>query len=76
MIPRFDLFMVEQSGEISWIGAAESLQEAELQLRMHSHQLASTKSVGQFLLLDQKTGTRRVVRAREIHEKEATDSAS
>jgi hypothetical protein len=66
--------MVEKSGEVSWIGAAETLQEAELHLQIHLYQLAPTKSVEQFLLLDQKTGAGRVVRAGEIPEKPAADS--
>ena len=51
--PRFDLFRVETSGEVCWMGTAENRVAAEKHLMPHAVGQASA----QFILLDQSTGT-------------------
>jgi hypothetical protein len=62
MIQRFDIFAIENDGEPVWLGTAEDMQSARLRVS----QMASTKSVQQFLVLDQKTGKKTYISAEEV----------
>jgi hypothetical protein len=62
MIPRFDIFMLE-NGEPRWLEAVENLEQAKAKLQL----LQIVDATNHFLVLDQKTGNKTVLSAAEIH---------
>jgi hypothetical protein len=56
MTAAFDIFRLEPEGTVCWLGAAESLEDANARIR----QLAASGKVG-FVILDQNTGNRLIV---------------
>jgi hypothetical protein len=62
MIERFDIFTIENNGEPVWLGTAGDMQS----VRLRVSQMASTKSVQRFLVLDQKTGKKTYISAEEV----------
>jgi len=62
MIPRFDLFILE-NGEPRWLEAVENLEHAKSRLQL----LQAVDLTDHFLVLDQKTGNQIVLSAAEIH---------
>jgi hypothetical protein len=62
MIPRFDIFVLE-NGEPCWLEAVENLEQAKSRLKL----LQAADFTNQFLVLDQRTGNKIIISAAEIH---------
>jgi hypothetical protein len=61
MSTPFDIFRLDQAG-VRWLESAESLDHAKTRI----HELA-VSSPGEFLLLDQKTGNKVVIKPDQAH---------
>jgi hypothetical protein len=56
----FDIFRTEGTGSVLWIGSAASVTEAKARIRQQS-----AGSPGEYLLLNQQTGTKLVIKLDE-----------
>jgi hypothetical protein len=72
MTPRFDIFKIEQDGNLYWLEAAADLINAKLRLQ----QLVTNESTKNFLLLDHMTGNKRIVTADDICNENSTAKRS
>jgi hypothetical protein len=59
--PPFDLFLVEGTGGFRWIAATSTIEDA----KTCAQQLAA-KSPGEFILLDQRTGNKMVLKPESL----------
>ncbi len=59
----FDIFRAESNGSVLWIGSAASVAEAKACI-----QRQSASSAGEFLLLNQETGSKLVIKPDDIDE--------
>ena len=56
MVPSFDIFKIDLTGDVLWRDAAESLVSARVSIEK-----LATSSPGEYLIFDQKTGQRVLV---------------
>jgi hypothetical protein len=61
MTAPFDIFRAESNGSVFWIGSAASVAEAKARIREQS-----TSSAGEFLLLNQETGSKLVIKPDDL----------
>jgi hypothetical protein len=61
MTPPFDIFQTETSGGVRWLEAAATLEDAKARVE----ELAA-RSPGEYLLLNQKTGNKLVIKLNGI----------
>jgi hypothetical protein len=55
--PPFDLFMIETSGSFRWVAATSTIEDAKTRV-----QELAVKTPGEFILLDQRTGNKMVLK--------------
>jgi|HubBroStandDraft_2_1064218.scaffolds.fasta_scaffold357472_2 hypothetical protein len=61
MTAPFDIFQAESNGSVRWLGSAESIADAKARVQQHS-----ATSPGEYLLLNQKTGSKLVIKLDDI----------
>ena len=61
MTAPFDIFQAEGNGSVRWIGSAETLAEDRARIQQQSG-----SSAGEFLLLNQETGTKVVIKPDDL----------
>jgi hypothetical protein len=60
MTAPFDIFQTESNGSVRWIGSAETLADAKARIQENS-----LRSPGEYLLLNQLTGRKLVIKLDE-----------
>jgi hypothetical protein len=59
--PPFDLFMIETNGGFRWLAATSTIEDAKTRV-----QALAQKTPGEFILLDQRTGNKMVLRPEAV----------
>ena len=63
MTAPFDIFETEKGGTVVWLGSAITLEDAKARIEK-----VAERTSGEYLVLNQKTGNKLVVKIAEIRE--------
>jgi hypothetical protein len=61
MTAPFDIFQTESNGAVRWIASAQTIADAKARVQQHS-----ATSPGEYLLLNQKTGSKLLIKLDDV----------
>lgn len=63
MTAPLDIFEMEKGGTVVWLGSAITLDDAKSRIRLFAE-----RTSGEYLVLNQKTGNKQVIKLTELRE--------